>query len=139
MTLLTSREQSVGIEYSIDTEARTVRMVYLRESDADELMATMRVILRSPTYQQGFGFLIDKRAVGAPTHDFVDRILAFLILLREQVRGSRFAVLTRVPDAYGKARMAQTHSPSAPVRVAAFQRLQDAERWLCRTAPREDE
>ena len=128
----------MGINYSIDTEERIVRLVYVRESEVDELTATMRAIFRSPSYRQGFGFLIDKSAVAAPSHDFVDRILAFLILQREKVHGCRFALVTPAPDAYGKARLAQTDSPSSPVRVAAFQRTHDAERWLWRTAPTED-
>ena len=125
----------MGINYSIDTGARIVRLEYVRDTTVDELMATMRAIFRSPDYRPGFGFLADRRNADAPAVDDAEHVLAFMVLHRDRVAGGRWALVTGGPATHGLGRLGRTISDSGPMRVHVFQHIEDAERWLRETAP----
>jgi len=125
----------MGINYSIDAEARIVRLEYVGDSTVDELMATMRAIFRSPQYRPGFGFLADRRNAGAPASDDAEHILAFMVLHRDRIVGGRWALVIGSPASHDMGRIGQTISESGPMRVQVFQYIKNAERWLRESAP----
>jgi hypothetical protein len=122
----------MAINYSIDAEARIVRLTYVREPTVGELTATMRAIFRSLDYRPGFGFLVDRRSVNAPTQAFVEGVLAFMTLQREALAGARWAVVVSETESYGMGRIGELMNESrhGPVPVRPFLEIAEAEAWL---------
>jgi hypothetical protein len=125
----------MGINYSIDAEARIVRLEYVGDTTVDELMATLRAIFRSPQYRPGFGFLADRRNADAPASDDAEHILAFMVHHRHRLVGGRWALVIGGPASHDMGRIGQTIAESGPMRVQVFQYIRNAERWLRETAP----
>lgn len=125
----------MGIDYSIDAEARIVRLDYVGETKIEDLTATLRAIFRNPDYRPGFGFLADRRNADAPTSDDAQHVIAFMVLNRDRVVGGRWALVIGSPASHGTGRMGRTISEGGPMRVQVFQHIEDAERWLRESAP----
>lgn len=125
----------MGINYSIDAASRMVRLEFVGSTTVDELMATLRAIFRSPQYRAGFGFLADRRNGDPPASDDAEHILAFMVLHRDRLVGSRWALVIGGPASHDMGRIGQAISESGPMRVQVFQYIKNAERWLRETAP----
>jgi hypothetical protein len=127
----------MGIGYEIDVDARIVRLNYVGETTADEFVATMTAILRSPQYRRGFGFLSDRRGANAATTPYVQGALAFARAQREHLAGVRWATVASGPVNFGLGRMAQALVEIAdfPVAFQVFRDLDQAEAWLRKTDP----
>ena len=122
----------MGINYSIDAEARIVRLEYLGEASIEEFEATMKAIFRSPAYEPGFAFLCDRRGGDVATPDYVRRIVAFAQLHKAQVAGSRWATVVSSTVNYGLGRMAGmlVENKDLPLQIEVFTDFETAEAWL---------
>jgi hypothetical protein len=122
----------MGINYSIDSEARIVRLTHVGSSAIEEYEATLTAIFRSPLYRPGFGFLVDRRGFEAPPSSFVQQLVSFLQRNRGSVAGARWAVVASTPAGYGMARVGQMLAEAAEhvVIVDAFRSVAEAEAWL---------
>jgi len=122
----------MAIHYSIDPEARIVRLTHLGETPIEDYEATLTAIFRSPSYRPGFGFLVDRRRFGTPPTTFVLRLIAFMTSQREALAGARWAVVAPSPAGYGLGRMGQMLAETAGgfITVRVFREIDEAERWL---------
>jgi hypothetical protein len=123
--------QRVGLVYSIDAEARLVRLDYMGEVSADEWCSVMRTVFRQPQFKPGFGFLADRRRGVTPTRLYLERIMAFIACQRAHLAGSRLAlVVTDDAASYGMGRMGEIMAEQGPLRVQVFRDIDQAESWL---------
>lgn len=127
----------MGITYSIDAPARIIRLELVGEVGADEWTATMREILKNPTYRPGFGVLVDRRRAAPVSAAFTKHVLGFLMLKQKQFVGACFALVLADPASFEMGRMGKTLAEEAalPIQVEVFQDVGAAERWLLLTGP----
>ena len=109
------------------------RMVILRYAGLptiEEWCETMRTVFDRPEYQHGFGFLLDRSRVPAPSPAYVRAAVTFLDQHRSAVAGSRWAVVAGGPGTYSMFRMGQGLMVGQPVTSEVFDDLGAAEAWL---------
>ena len=114
-----------------------VRVVHSSDSPIEEYEAVLAAIFRSPLFQPGFGFLIDRRRFESPPAAFVRRLIEFLNQNRRSLAGARWAVVVESPAGYGMGRMGQMLAEGSgdAVTVCVFRDIGEAESWLRDPSP----
>ena len=125
----------MGVQHSIEADARFVRLVYSGAVTLNDLTKTMDSVFGDPAYQRGYGFLVDRRLALTPTTDYVERAVAFMRRRRYEVAGSRLAIVASSSGTYGMMRLAQMLAADLVKEIRIFKALDDAEAWLRSTAP----
>jgi hypothetical protein len=122
----------MGIIYSIDAGARIVRLEFVGDISPDQWAGTLRAILRTATYEPGFGFLVDRRNASPPTVEYVEFSIGLAMLNERRLAGARWAVVTSSPASLEMARMGKTLAQGAglPTPIQVFDDVESAERWL---------
>jgi hypothetical protein len=129
----------MGIVYSIDADARLVRLNYVGEVGIDEFRTTMTAIFRASSYRPGFGFLSDRRDAPASTTEYLHGTVAFAAAHQKELAGSRWATVVSIPVNYGLSRMAQNllEGQERYPMLRVFTDISQAEAWLREPAPEE--
>jgi hypothetical protein len=121
----------MSITAEVDAERRLVRLRYNGAPPTfDEWTQAMREIFRDPAYEPGFDFVVDRRAVGPPSGEFVRSTIAFRQRHSNDLSYGRWAVVVRDPTSYGMARMAEMMMDAFGVEQAVFKDVDKAEAWL---------
>ena len=117
--------------YRILPVAQLVRIDYLGQPDFAEWAAMMCAIFADPSYEPGFGFLVDRSpVVEAPSIAHIRQVSDFLVEHRVQLRGSRRAVVVSSTASYGMARMLGARIGVAGLEQAVFTDPAEALAWL---------
>jgi hypothetical protein len=91
----------------------------------------MREVVADPRFAPEFSFLLDCRpATLAPSIANVRGVVDFLTRNAALVGRGRWAVVVERPAGFGMARMAATLADAEGLRLAAFQNVEEARRWL---------
>jgi hypothetical protein len=120
-----------SVEFTVDPDARLVRLVCVRDPTLEELGKTIAAIIADPEYRPEFSFLADCTAVAnAPTKDYVQRLVAFMGLQGAAVKGIRWAQVVQAGGTFGMARMGGMLGAEDLVDYQVFTDVPAAERWL---------
>ena len=121
----------MAITSSIDAAARIVLLNYTEEVSPQEWRAVMLAICQEPTYHPGYGFLVDRRRVGAPTRECVNQVLGIVGTRRETLAAGPWAlVVGNSQSAFGMGRMLSILAEELPMRIEVFRDIDVADRWL---------
>jgi hypothetical protein len=132
---------AMAVSYAIGPMAGIVRITLVGDATLEQWTHGMRVILSSPTYQPGFGFLIDRRAAEPATAEFMADVVGFLRSNQAALSGARWAIV--LPEARGSdgayfaAELAERGRLPIPIRT--FRDIAKAEAWLRETAPQRNQ
>jgi hypothetical protein len=125
----------MGIRYEIDAAGRLVRLRYEGAPTFEEWAGVMLDVFQAPGYEPGFDFLADRRAVSAPTKEYLQQVVAFAQAHESRLAGSRWAMVVATPAGFGMARMGQVLLGDLPTTMRIFTDMAAAEAWLRRDAP----
>lgn len=120
----------MGLQHSIEADARLVRLTYSGLVTFDEWAATMKSVFDDPTYQPGFAFLADRRMALTPTTLYVERAVTFIHDRRSRVAGSRLAIVVSNSGSFGMMSLAQMLAKHLVKDICVFKNLREAEHWL---------
>jgi hypothetical protein len=126
----------MGITFSVDGQARIVRMHYVGAVSIDHFRVAMGAVFADPGYRRGFGFLVDRRNTEPPTAEYIEGAIAFALENQERLRDARWAVITAGGGALQMAGTGERLARQAlvPQCVALFDDIEPAEGWLRLTA-----
>ena len=117
--------------YEIDPEAGLVTFIYRLDPTFEEWRSTMETVFAHPGYRPGFHFLGDRRSVQTPPDRmYIGRIVEWMNIHADKVRGARWATLVSTPASYGMGRMGQVLGEGGPVALGVFLDHAEAMRWL---------
>jgi hypothetical protein len=115
--------------FTISPKERIVRVRYDEPATFTEWVDTMDSIIGDERFRPGFGFLIDRRSVPAPTAAFAESVANYLQQRGPELGdGLRSATVVADVASYGMAQIIQGMSPSTEIRL--FTTLEEAEQWL---------
>jgi hypothetical protein len=121
----------MALNYSLDPQARIVRITYAANPSFEEWAGMMRAIFQDADYAPGWGLLSDRRAVREPqTKAFIEGVVAFLRRHQRELEHGRWAMVVSGIAVYGMARMAQELAGELPVKLGVFTDVDEAREWL---------
>jgi hypothetical protein len=120
----------MGMQYSIEEDARLVRLTCSGLVTLDEWFATIKAVFADPAYKPGLRFLVDWRLGLTPDVDFVKRAAAHARQHRPEISGSRLAMVVSERATFGIMRLAKEQSAVLFKRGWVFTDLKEAEHWL---------
>jgi len=120
----------MAITSSIDLAARIVRLNYAGEVSPQEWRAVMEAVCREPTFEPGFGILVDRRQVEAPTSECVREVLNIIETHRRTLAACPWAVVVGSNAAFFMGRKLEMLARHGAIRIKAFRDISTAERWL---------
>ena len=121
----------MAIVATVDPALRIGIMRYDGNASVEEWQSALDAILADPSYQPGFGILVDRRkATSAQTADFIRQTAAHIEKNLPRLTGSRWAAVVTEPAQYGMIRMGQVLADSWPITVEIFDDVEVARAWL---------
>ena len=120
----------MGVKYSIEEDARLVRLTYSGLVALDEWVASIKAVFEDPVYKPGFRFLIDWRLALTPDADFVKRAAAHARQHKREISGSRLAMVSGDRATFGMLYLAKDQSTALFKKAWVSTDLKEAENWL---------
>jgi hypothetical protein len=120
------------VDYTVDRDARLVRVTVHKKMSPESIVALYERILQDPSYQPGFGLIFDRRAVAVAAP--ADTVRAFTRFARDhaaQMGTCRMAIITQKGMSEAEWRTAfhlLTHYTTVTLEV--FDDAAAAERWV---------
>lgn len=120
------------ISCDVNPDSRRVVLTFTDPYTIEEWKQVALSLVNHPALAGAFTTLVDRRQSAAPTPDFVDGMLDFLVPWASRLTGVRAAVLVADNVNFGTARMigmrAEARVPHFQLRV--FRDEAEADRWL---------
>jgi hypothetical protein len=94
------------VTYTIDGDARHVRVRYEGDPSFEEWAAVMTEVFARPEFRPPMSLLLDRRGAAVPGREYIRRTAEFAKRYRPQLATSRWAIVADSADMVARASMA---------------------------------
>jgi hypothetical protein len=122
----------------IEPEKELIRAEAVGDLSAAEMIAAVNAAVEDPAFRPGFSILSDHRHIGkALTPEQASELVGHLSRLTRYFAGVRWAVVSTKTASVGMMRLLSVHLEQVPLTLEVFSSMNEAERWLAETDPKE--
>ncbi len=120
----------MSVVYIIDRSSRVVLLTTVDDMSFEEWRDSLLAVFSDPAFETGFNFISDRRRVGPPDAEFVERQVAFIREHESRLGRCRWAAVVSDPATDTAARMVTSRAGLKDVEVGYFYDLSSARRWI---------